>query len=76
DEIASPVLPGLVYEVKLSYRTGRPQLVYSRPVSHTPDSIRMAVDRGFIGAKHHLPRAIKKLIRQRANVVSDWLNLP
>ena len=75
NEIASPILPGLVFEIKLSYRSGRPQIVYSRPVGHTPESIRMAFDRGIIGAQLHLPRAIKKLIHQRANAISDWLNL-
>jgi len=75
NEIASPILPGLVFEIKLSYRSGRPQLVYSRPVGHTPESIRIAIDRGMIGAQLHLPRGIKKLIHQRANAMSDWLNL-
>lgn len=75
NEIASPILPGLVFEMKLSYRSGRPQLVYSRPVGHTAESVRMAVDRGMIGGQLGLPRAIKKLIHQRANAISDWLNL-
>ncbi|MGE8067118.1 hypothetical protein [Pseudomonas sp. NPDC089569] len=35
----------------------------------------MAFDRGMIGAQLHLPRAIKKLIHQRANAISNWLNL-
>ena len=76
DEITSCVLPGGVYEMRISYRTGRPRLVCSHPVGYDAQTIRLAVDRGLIGSDQHLPAAIKKLIHQHAGTISDWINLP
>lgn len=74
DEIVSSFITGLVYDVKLSYRTGRPQLVYARPVSLTSPGLKMAIERGVIGVDLRLPRAIKKLIHKGSNAISTWLN--
>lgn len=76
DEIVCSFITGLAYEVKLSYRTGRPQLVYARAVSLTSQSLKMATERGVIGGELRLPTAIKKLIHKDSNGISTWLNHP